>query len=126
GCLLGSASPSLSSVGVGVGALSGVSSGSVYSCTPTSCWMTVMSASSGISGSGVGVGAAVSGVAAGVGVGVASGAGAGTKEAAHTPRPTLAVSAAAVPPATSLYSGSRAKALPEKYFMGLRLLNMLT
>ena len=50
----------------------------------------------------------------------------GVKDAAMTPRPMLAVSTTAEPPATSLYSGRRAKALPEKYFMGFRLLNILS
>lgn len=73
-----------------------------------------------MSGSGVGLGVGAM-VAAGVGVGVGSGSVPGTKEAANAPRPMLAVSTAAVPPATTLYSGRRANALPEKYFIGFRL-----
>ena len=61
-----------------------------------------------------------------VGSGVGSGWARGVKDAAMTPRPMLAVSTTAEPPATSLYSGRRAKALPEKYFMGFRLLNILS
>ncbi|PWM59090.1 MAG: hypothetical protein DBX91_07725 [Subdoligranulum variabile] len=68
---------------------------------------------------GLGVGAMVA-TGVGVGVGVGSGSSPGAKEAANTPRPMLAVSTAAEPPATTLYSGSRANALPEKYFIGFR------
>ena len=82
-----------------------------------------MSASSVMSGSGVGSGV---GAMVAVGSGVGSGSLPGTKEAANTPRPMLAVSTAADPPAINLYKGSLAKALPEKYFIGFRLLNILT
>lgn len=53
-----------------------------------------------------------------MGVGLGSGAESGPTLAANAPRPMLAVSTTAVPPAASLYSGSRAKVLPEKYRMG--------
>ena len=51
--------------------------------------------------------AAVSGVAVTTGAGVAVGRLNGVTPAANAPRPMLAVSATAVPPAASLYSGSR-------------------
>ena len=93
--------------------------------------MTLASIVSGLSGSGVGLGvgegvgvAAVSGVAVTMGVGLGSGAESGPTLAANAPRPMLAVSTTAVPPAASLYSGSRAKVLPEKYRMGFFLLNI--
>ena len=96
-----------------------------------SCCTTVASIVRGLSGSGVGLGegegvalSAVSGVAVTTGVGLGSGALKGVKPAANAPRPMLAVSATAVPPAASLYSGSRANALPEKYRMGFFLLNI--
>ena len=65
-----------------------------------------------------------SGVAVTMGVGLGSGAESGPTLAANAPRPMLAVSTTAVPPAASLYSGSRAKVLPEKYRMGFFLLNI--
>jgi len=68
--------------------------------------------------------AAVAGVAVTRGVGLGSGAESGPTLAANAPRPMLAVSTTAVPPAASLYSGSRAKVLPEKYRMGFFLLNI--
>ena len=68
--------------------------------------------------------AAASGVAVTMGVGLGSGAVNGVKPAANAPRPMLAASATAVPPAASLYSGSRTKVLPEKYRMGFFLLNI--
>ena len=74
-------------------------------------------------GDGVGV-AAVSGVAVTTGAGVAVGRLNGVTPAANAPKPMLAVSATAVPPAASLYSGSRANVLPEKYRMGFFLLNI--
>ena len=105
--------------------------GSTNSVTPTSCWITLASSVSGLSGSGVGLGegegvgvAAVSGVAVTTGVGLGSGVVKGVKPAANAPRPMLAVSATAVPPAASLYSGSRTKVLPEKYRIGFFLLNI--
>ena len=83
--------------------------------------MTVTSIESGLSGTGVGLGvgegvgvAAASGVAVTTGAGVGLGRLNGVTPAANAPRPMLAVSATAVPPAANLYSGSRAKMLPEK------------
>ena len=95
-----------------------------------SCCTTVTSIAMPGWGVGAGVGA-VSGVAVGAGVGawVACGAGVAcgaawagaAMPAAIAPIPRLAQSSAAMPPAISLYSGSRDTALPEKYFIGFFL-----
>ena len=98
-----------------------------YSCTPMSCCTTETSpytftAGAGV-GDGVGLGVAVSCVAMGwtSGSGRACRAGALIKADAITLTPMLAHSSMATQPSASLYSGRRCTALPEKYFIALRL-----